>query len=46
MVSINHTRNAVEAEAIKVVFVHPESQIAKKEAQDLMTAIVEKSTIP
>jgi hypothetical protein len=46
VMSIHHARDAVEAEAIKLVFVHPESEVGEQESKDLVTAIVEETAVP
>lgn len=46
MVQIEHAGNAIEAEAIKVILVHPESEIAQQESHDLVMAVVEESAVP
>lgn len=46
MVLVHHARNAVEAEAVKVVFVHPEAEVRKEETLDFRMAIVEEAGVP
>lgn len=46
MMSIQHARHTVETETIKLIFVHPEAEVAQEEAQDLMAAVVEQSAVP
>lgn len=46
MVLVEHAGNAIEAEAIKVILVHPESEIAQQESHHLMMAVIEESAIP
>lgn len=46
MVSVEHARHTVEPEAVKVVLVHPESEVAQQEAHDFMMTIVEQSAVP
>lgn len=43
---VKHASNTVEPESIKVVLVHPESQVAQEESEHLMVAIVEQSAVP
>lgn len=46
MVLVEHAGNAIKAEAIKVILVHPESEIAQQESHHLVMAVVEESAIP
>jgi hypothetical protein len=46
VVGVQHTRNTIEAETIELVLLHPEAQIAKKEAQDLVATVVEQPAVP
>lgn len=46
MMLVHHTRNTIESEPVKHVFVHVEPEIREEEAHDLMVTIVEESTIP
>ena len=46
MMGIKHARNAVKSKSIKVVLIHPVSQIAEKKSYHLMTSIVEKPAVP
>lgn len=43
---VQHTGDSVESEAIKTVLLHPEAQVAEKEAQHLMVAIVKQPAVP
>jgi len=46
VVSIEHARNSVKSESIKVEIVHPVTQIAQQKSQNLVATIVEQSAIP
>jgi len=46
MMGIKHARNAVKPKSVKVVLVHPESQITKEKSHDFMTTIVEQPAVP
>ena len=46
MVTVEHAGDTVEAEAIKLVLLHPESKVTQEEAQHFMAAIVEQPTVP
>lgn len=46
MVSVEHTGHAIESKAIKLVLLHPKAEVAQKEAQYFVVAIVEKATVP
>ena len=46
MVGVQHASDTVKAEAVKLVLVHPEAQVAQQEAKNFMTAIVEQSAVP
>jgi hypothetical protein len=43
---VNHARDTIEAETIKLVLFHPESQIAKQETEDFVVTIVEQPAVP
>lgn len=43
---VQHTGDSIESETIKTVLLHPEAQVAEKEAQHFMVAIVEQSAVP
>lgn len=43
---VQHTRHAIESETIKLVLVHPESQVAEQESHDFMMTIVEEPAVP
>lgn len=44
--SVQHTGDSVEAEAIELVFVHPEAKVAQQKTHHFMVTIVEKTTVP
>ena len=46
MVSVQHAGDTIESETIEVVFLHPETQVAEQEAQNLVVAVVEQSAVP
>jgi hypothetical protein len=46
MVCIEHASDTVKPESIKLVLVHPETQVTQKEPQDFVMPIVEQATIP
>lgn len=46
MVLVHHARHAVEAEAVELVLLDPEAQIAEQEAEDLVVAVVEEAAVP
>ena len=46
MVRVKHAGDSVEAETVELILFHPEAQVAEKEAQDFVTAIVEQSAVP
>lgn len=46
VMEVHHTRHSIKAEAIKLVFLHPEPQIAHEKAQNFMLPIVEETAIP
>ena len=46
MMQIKHACDAIKAEAIKVILVHPESEVAQQEPKNLMMSVVEQSAIP
>lgn len=43
VVGVHHRSDAVEAEAVKHVFVHVEAQVGEQEAQDFMVTVVEQA---
>ena len=46
MVFVHHACDAVKSKTIELVFLHPETQIAKEESKHFMISIVEQATIP
>lgn len=46
MMFVHHTGDTIEPEAIKHVYVHPESEIRKQKAEHFMLAIIEEARIP
>ena len=46
MVLVQHAGHTIEAEAIELILLHPESQVAEQEAQYLMVTVVEQSAVP
>jgi hypothetical protein len=46
MMGIKHTRNAVKPKSVKVVLIHPETQITKEKSHNFMTTIVEQPAVP
>src|SRR5690242_28446 len=46
VVGVDHACNTVEAEAIELVLVHPEPQVAEQETEDLVVTVVEQSAVP
>ena len=43
---IHHARYTIESEAVKLILLHPKSQIAEQETQDFMMTVIEKSAVP
>lgn len=43
---IEHASNAIKTETVEVILIHPESEITKEKAHDLMMTIVEQATVP
>mmetsp|Transcript_11978 Transcript_11978/g.25167 ORF Transcript_11978/g.25167 Transcript_11978/m.25167 type:complete len:437 (+) Transcript_11978:306-1616(+) len=46
VVGVHHGGDAVEAEAVELVLLHPPTQIGQKEAHGLILAIVEAAAVP
>lgn len=46
MVDIEHARDAVETESVKLVLVHPKAQVAQQESHNFMVPVVEQSAVP
>ena len=46
MVVVHHARDTVKAEAVKLVLLHPEAEVAEQESKDLMMAVVEQTAVP
>lgn len=46
MVKIEHAGDSIKAEAVELVFVHPEPQVAEQESEYLVAAIVEQPAVP
>lgn len=46
MVEIQHACHAVKTEAIELILVHPESEIAEEESKNFMMAVVEQPAVP
>lgn len=46
MMLVHHAGDTIEPEAIKHVYVHPESEVRKQKAEYFMVAIIEKARIP
>lgn len=46
VVSIHHAGDTIEAEAVELIFLHPETEVAQQETQDFMTTVVEKTAVP
>lgn len=46
MVGIQHASDTVKPEAIELVLIHPEAQVAEEESHNLVMAVVEKSAVP
>lgn len=46
MVGVQHASDTVKAEAVELVLVHPETQVAQQEAKNFMTTIIEQSAVP
>jgi hypothetical protein len=46
VVGVQHARDSIEAETVEHVLIHPETQIAKEEAQNFVGAIVEQPAVP
>ena len=43
---VHHARDAIKAEAVELVFLHPESQVAEQEPKNFVVAVVEQTTVP
>lgn len=43
---VQHTCHAIKSETIKLVLIHPESQVAEQESHDFMMAVVEEPAVP
>lgn len=43
---IEHASDTIKSETIKVILVHPETQVAEQEAHNLVVAVVEQSAVP
>jgi hypothetical protein len=46
MMGIEHARNPIKPKSVKVVIVHPESQIAEQKPEDLVAPIIEQPAVP
>ena len=46
MVLVQHAGHTIEPEPVKLVLLHPESQVAKQKAQYLMVTVVKQSAVP
>lgn len=46
VVDIHHGGDTIESEAVKLVFLHVEPQVAEQEAHGLVASIVEQSRVP
>ena len=46
VVLVHHAGDAIEAEAVKLVFLHPKAQVAHEEPQNLVMAIIEQTAVP
>jgi hypothetical protein len=46
MMGVHHAGNSIEAEAVKLVLLHPKPQVTHQKAQDFMMAIVKQATVP
>jgi pentose-5-phosphate-3-epimerase len=46
VVDVEHASDTIKAEAIELVLIHPESQIAQEKPQDFVVAVVEEAAIP
>lgn len=46
MVDVKHAGDSVKSESIKLILIHPETQVAQQEPHHLMVAIVEESAVP
>jgi hypothetical protein len=46
VVGVDHASDTVEAETIELVLLHPESQVAEQETEDLVMAVVEQPAVP
>lgn len=43
---VQHACHAIEPEAVNLVLVHPESEVAEEKAHDFVMAVVEQPTVP
>ena len=43
---VHHARDAIESEAIELILLHPEAQIAHQESHNFMGSIVEETAVP
>ena len=43
---IEHACYTIEAESVELIFIHPETQVAEKEAEHFMVPVVKKPTVP
>jgi hypothetical protein len=46
VVSVNHARDSIKAETVKLVLFHPEAQVTEQEPQHLVATVVEQSAVP
>ena len=46
VVLVKHTGHPIEAEAIELVLLHPETEVAQEKAEHFMMAIVKEPTVP
>jgi hypothetical protein len=46
MVKVHHARHAIKSEAIKPVLFHPKAEVAHKESEYLVRAVVEEARVP
>lgn len=46
MMQVHHAGDAIEAETVEHIGVHPESEIRQKETQNFVTSVVEQTRVP